>query len=223
MSTSSNFSEKADEIRTSGKWADLDKKVYSLTKNHNGHDVEHVQVLSALHDQNLSEYHALKTAWESDRKDPSLIAWRARNLLEISVYSLYCAQSKENALRFYKDTERDASELYQKVLKWGENLSIGETWVAELRKSKDNIDVKGKYLSTREAAESCNIFDYYDVTYKVLSKFSHPTAISIVPTPDKEADAELSNMFYHLGCMSFVNAFDVLQIVVSGLVSYPER
>src|SRR5581483_5978738 len=36
------------------------------------------------------------------------IAWTARNLLELSVWTRFCIMSEENAHRFYQDGARDA-------------------------------------------------------------------------------------------------------------------
>jgi len=41
------------------------------------------------------------------RGDIQPVAWHARNLLELMLYSRFCAKNRENALRFYTDAVRD--------------------------------------------------------------------------------------------------------------------
>ena len=65
-----------------------------------------VQVIGGLCFCVFSEYLSLKRAYEEDRdRGSSLLAWRARNLLELSVWSIYSAKGRENARRLYRAAE----------------------------------------------------------------------------------------------------------------------
>lgn len=44
---------------------------------------------------------------------------RARNLLELSVWSLYCAKDRTHARRLYEDAGRDVLGIYSAFEKWG--------------------------------------------------------------------------------------------------------
>jgi hypothetical protein len=48
------------------------------------------------------------------RGDIQQVAWHARNLLELMIYSRFCAKNRENALRFYTDAVRDIIDVNRK-------------------------------------------------------------------------------------------------------------
>lgn len=226
-----DFVQQADEIKTSGRWKALNEKVRCLADNNNGYDAWQVQVLAALCAQNFSEYLALKKAYEDSGSEPSLIAWRARNLLEISVWSLYCAQSTENARVFYEDAGRDVVGIYDAFTKWGKTTSQDDDWLGPIDGAKQDISARaasegiesleGAFKQVREAAASCKIGDHYRVSYKLLSKFAHPTAMVIMSTPDSEKEKLQKDIFYNEGCISFVNGFGALEGVLSVMLEYP--
>lgn len=226
-----DFVQQADEIKTSGRWMTLNEKVRCLADNNNGYDAWQVQVLAALCAQNFSEYLALKKAYEDSGSEPSLIAWRARNLLEISVWSLYCAQSTENTRVFYEDAGRDVLGVYKAFTDWGKATSQENDWLDPIEGAKQDISARaasegiesleGAFKQVREAAASCKIGDHYRVSYKLLSKFAHPTAMVIMSAPDSEKEKLQKDIFYNEGCMSFVNGFGALEGVLSVMLEYP--
>jgi hypothetical protein len=68
----------------------------------------------------FSEYLALKRAYADEReRESSLLAWRARNLLELSAWCLYCAKDRPHARRLYEDAGRDVLGIYSGFEKWG--------------------------------------------------------------------------------------------------------
>lgn len=227
-----SFIEQAKEIKTSGRWKALHEKIIRLADNHNGHEAWQVQVLEALCAKNFSEYLSLKKAYEDTGSEPSLLAWRARNLLEISVWSLYCAQSTENTRVFYEDAGRDVIGIYDAFTKWGKTTSQDDDWLGPLDSAKQDISARaasegiasleGAYKQVRDAAATCKIGEHYRVSNKLLSKFAHPTAMVIIAPPDNEKEQLQKDIFYNEGCMSFVNAFGALEGVLSVLVEHTE-
>ncbi|HEY8189444.1 MAG TPA: DUF5677 domain-containing protein, partial [Micavibrio sp.] len=183
----------AADIKKSGRWATLNQKIYQLADNHNGHEAWQVQVLAGLCAQNFSEYIALKKAYEETESEPSLLAWRARNLLEISVWSIYCAQSKENSRTFYEDAGRDVVGVYKAFLKWGKATSQDNDWLDRIEGAKQDISqraasegiesLEGTYQRVSNVAEECGMGQHFSLSYKKLSKFAHPTAMLIIATP----------------------------------------
>ena len=98
----------AADISTSGRWAAVNARIEYLAANPGVDNGWYVQVLGSLCFQMFSEYLLMKRSYEEERDaDSSLLAWRARNLLELSVWSIYCSKSRENARRIYEDAGRD--------------------------------------------------------------------------------------------------------------------
>lgn len=225
------FIQQADEIKTSGRWKALNDNILRLADNHNGHEEWQVQVFESLCFQNFSEYLSLKKAYEDSGSEPSLIAWRTRNLLEISIWSLYCAQNKENAWIFYEDAGRDVVGILNAFTKWGTATSQDNNWLDPIERAKQDISARaasegiesleGSYKQVRNAALECNVGDHFNLSYKFLSKFAHPTAMVIIAPPDSEKEKLQKEIFYDAGCMSFVNTFGTLEGVLSVLVTCP--
>lgn len=222
----------AADIKSSGRWGALNQKICQLAENHNGHEVWQIQVIAALCSKNFSEYFALKKAYEDQPvSEPSLLAWRARNLLEVSVWSSFCALSKDNARIFYEDAGRDVFDMYKAFTKWGKTTSQGQNWIDPIEKAKHEISrramnegimsLDGPYKKVSRAAEECGLGPYFALGYKELSKFSHPTAMLIMGDADPEKEKLQRDKFYSGGCMFFVGAFTVLEGMLSNLVDNP--
>jgi hypothetical protein len=228
-----SISEAAD-IQSSGRWGAMNQKLRQLADNHNGHAVWQIQVIAALCNKNFSEYFALKKAYEDQpESEPSLLAWRARNLLEVSVWSCFCAIGKDNARVFYEDAGRDVFDIYKVFTKWGKITSQGQNWIDPIEKAKHEISrraktegiksLDGTFKRVSSAAEECGLGPLFALGYKELSKFSHPTAMLIMGDADPEKEKLQRDMFYSNGCMFFVGAFTALEGLLSNLVDNPAQ
>ncbi|MBF0356394.1 MAG: hypothetical protein HQL43_14265 [Alphaproteobacteria bacterium] len=226
------YIKQAVEINSSGRCDSLNQKICLLADNHNGHENWQVKVLADLCFRNFSEYRALNKAYEAQAdSEPSLLAWRARNLLEISVWSSYCARSKENARVFYEDAGRDAVDLCKVLSEWGKATSQENDWLDPIEEAKLEISQRataegigsldGPYKQVRKAASACGFGDHFNVHNKLLSKYAHPTAMLVVASLDQEKQILLKDMFYSFGCMYFVGAFTPLERVLTALVECP--
>lgn len=221
----------AANIKSSGRWTALNEKIRQLADNDNGYEAWQVQVVAALCAQNFSEYIALKKAYEETGSEPSLLAWRARNLLEISVWSIFCAKTKENARVFYEDAGRDVMGVYTAFTEWGKSTSQGNDWLDPIENAKRNLSeralsegiesLEGRYKKVGRAAEECGIGQHFNLTYQKLSKFTHPTAMLILTPPNHGKEILQKNMFYSDGCMFFVGAFTALESCLSVMVEHP--
>src|SRR5258708_29492264 len=60
------------------------------------------------------------------------VAWRARNLLELSVWSTYSAKNGDNARRVYEDAGRDVRGVYDAFIKWGTATAQAADWLDPL-------------------------------------------------------------------------------------------
>ena len=131
----------AAEIKKSGRWVAMNQNIKNLANNTIEHEVSRVQVLATICFQNFSEYLALKAAYEAE-SEPSLLAWRARNLLEIAVWAIYCSASKENALEFYEEAHKDVEDIYKSFIKWEETTPQNNDWLKPIVNAKQDISQK---------------------------------------------------------------------------------
>ena len=115
----SRLVDEAANIPTSGRWAAVNERIEHLSANPGVDNDWWVQLFGCLCFQVFSEYLSLKCAHQDKRDEGSLLAWRARNLLELSVWCLYCSRSRENARRLYEDAGRDVIGLFSAFTKWG--------------------------------------------------------------------------------------------------------
>ncbi len=215
----------AAEIKKSGRWGAVNQKIRQLADNISEHQAWQIQVMASLCTQNFSEYLALKKAYEEEASEPSLLAWRARNLFEISIWSIYCAQSEKNARVFYKEAGQDVIDSFNAFTKWGKATSQSDDWLNSFEMAQQDISKRaasegiksldGAYKRIGEIAKACDMGQHYGLSYKILSKFSHPTAMLILATPDHDKEILQKNMFYGEGCMFFVGGFTALEGVLS--------
>lgn len=110
----------------------------------------------------------MKRGYADERdRESSLLAWRARNLLELSVWSLFCAKDRPHARRLYEDAGRDVLGIYSAFEKRGtatakeaDFLALFSTAKRELssRAAADGIaSLDGEFKRVNEAAEEIGI------------------------------------------------------------------
>jgi hypothetical protein len=152
-----------------------------------------------------------------------LTAWSARNLMEIDIWTAYCVASEANARRFYDDAMRDANDL-MKALKGfmdmavllGEFKNAQEQWsfsynqaLLEIERSADErgiADFQSKNTFIKEAADAVG-FTHFSFMNKLMSKFVHQTAMSVMLTsPFDEQRLDLRQIFGTAGTVEALNA-----------------
>jgi hypothetical protein len=114
----------AENTKTSGRWAAVNEEIKRLASNPGADNAWYIKLFISLCYNVVSEYLLIKTAHAEQHKgDVSLLAWRARNLLELSVWAMYFSKSKENARRLYEDAGRDVRDLFGAFKAWGEKTA----------------------------------------------------------------------------------------------------
>ena len=181
----------------------------------------HVHLFGSICYQVLSEYHRLESAYSAERENAPLLAWRARNLLELSVWATYFVTSRENARRLYEDAGRDILDLVSAFEKWGQATAQSTDWLGPLASGKQDLSLRaaaegidtleGSYKRVADAAKDCGMGDHFAVSFKMLSKFAHPTAMQILGAPDEGRDALQKDCFFSQGCLFFTGAFVALE------------
>lgn len=223
----SRFVNEAADIRTSGRWAAVNTRIEALAANPGPDNAWWVQLFASLCSQNFSEYLSMQRAYENKQNDDAaLLAWHARNLLELSVWSMYCANSRNNARRVYEDAGRDVHRIYDAFIQWGTAIALptdlldpivtAKHDVSERARLLDGIEsLDGPYKKVSEAAKECGIGGHFSVSYKLLSKFAHPTAMRILAPPDENKESLQRDWFFSHGCLFFTGAFDALESQLS--------
>lgn len=218
----SQFALEATKIKEGGRWAAMNEKIVTFTNNATTGNEWWTELLGSLCFQIFSEFLCLQNAYEKERADPALLAWRARNLLELSVWATYFASSVERARRFYEDAGRDAMEALKLFENWGKEtgqptdwlsaISVGQNDLSDLAASVGIADLSGKYMNVSNAAEECGLKEMFSILNKLLSKFAHPTAMQILGELDDKKLSLQREMFFGQGCCFFIGAFNALEI-----------
>jgi hypothetical protein len=220
---SSKLVDGAAAIASSGRWAAVNDRIETLAAHPGIDNAWWVQLFGALCSHSFSEYLLLKKAYENrQRDDVPLLAWRARNLLELSIWSTYCAQNRENARRVFEDAGRDASDLFEAFVKWGTATAQSVDWSNRLAFAKQDLSERafnnegidsldGAYKQVSDAAKKCGLGDHFRVGNKFLSKFAHPTAMRMLSSPDEKREDLQRDMFFSFGCLFFTGAFNALE------------
>lgn len=216
----------AAEIATSGRRDFMNARIRDLSANPHPDNNWWVHLIGSLCSQVFSEYNSLKGAYENKQaEDVPLLAWRARNLLELAVWSKYCTKDRANARRFFEDAGRDTHEIYDKLLDFGNaGLFTGETptdWSTPFEKAKRDLDTRaraegiesldGRYTSAGAAAKACGIGEQFILMNKILSKFAHPTALWIMAPPVEKCDEFPRTYYFRYGCWFFISAVQDLE------------
>jgi len=218
----SNFVAKAQDVKESGRWAALNEHIEKMAAEPGKGNGWYVQIYAQLCAQVFAEYHSLNRACEEPQyAEVSLLAWRARNLFELSIWAHYLAKGRKNARRLYEDAGRDAHELFATFEQWGKRNAEEPDWLEQIARGKTDLldraaqdGVEGldaRYMRVNTAAEECGLADMYKVMSKLLSKFVHPTALQILGIGDEEQVAKQRECFFGLGCLFFSEAFNALE------------
>jgi hypothetical protein len=212
----------AAEIATSGRWAAVNARIEALCANPGPDNAWWVQLFASLCSQTFSEYLSLKRAYENKQDDTPLLAWRARNLLELSVWAIYCAKSRDNARRVFEDAGRDTRDIFDAYIRWGKSTGQESDWLNPIAAAKQDLahrsrelsgieSLDGHYKAVSDAATECGFGEHFKVSFKLLSKFAHPTAMRILAPPDAKVEALQRDLFFSQGCLFFTGAFNALE------------
>src|SRR6266704_1131329 len=191
----SRLLDEAASISTSGRWTAVNESIERLSANPGVGNEWWVQLFGSLCFQIFSQYLSLKRAYEGKHDKSSLLAWRARNLLELSVWCIYCSKSRENARHLYEDAGRDVLGLFSAFTKWGTATAQDPEWLNLLTGAKQRLSqqavadgiasLDGPFTEVRDAAGDVGIGEQFRLSNRMLSKFAHPTAMQILGLHDE--------------------------------------
>ena len=132
---------------------------------------------SGVYAEDLSE------AYRRERVD--LLAQAMRNLMELNIWTRFCAMSEANAKRFFDDATRDLKEMLEvaQIVYTNVNREANQTLDAlltDLRGSAARFNIEdfdGQYTRVNDAARIVGVQFGHAKLYKVASKLAHPTAL----------------------------------------------
>jgi hypothetical protein len=223
------FVEHAASIAASGRWDAVNDTVKQWAARPKRHDeMWYGELFADLCFRVFHEYSALKEAYVAvpPNEDLALLSWRARNLLELSVWATFCAADRNNARQFFVDLGRDANNLLKAFQTWGEATNQSPDWfqlgldardgVANAALARGVASIDGQFTRVADAAGTVGIGHDFTLMNKLLSKFAHPTAMLILG--NSETRKMQKDSVYANGCLFFVGAFTALEnISKSGL------
>jgi hypothetical protein len=172
--------------------------------------------------------------WRAHGEDNiQYIAFALRNLLELMVWSHYCACSKENAARFRQDAARDMLGLASATDLFPGWIPRDKDEAARIINTKEGLqklalivgieESDTKYLSVSRAARelSPSIQTSFTSLNTVLSKFVHPTAMSVIGDFPQETVKGFSRGLLLLGTQIAVSILTTLAEVVPRVRDIP--
>ncbi|HIF25078.1 MAG TPA: hypothetical protein EYG21_02980 [Nitrospinaceae bacterium] len=216
-----NYIEWAESIFSSNRMKALLEKI----------DASDVSVLSSPHARTVFlsllralwyEYDGLIYDYKrNEHTSLSLLAWRTRNVLELNLWCRFCCEDKANAEIFFKEGSKDALNLVESLEAWGTKTDQPQDWFEDRKRSKEKVieeasmhghdDLDGKYIRISKAAEACGYGACFNLHYKFLSKFAHPTAFRLFIKDDKKEIARQAHSFLKQGALYFHDGFVKLE------------
>lgn len=160
-------------------------------------------LVTSLVNSTLREYKHLKIGL---RKYTGLLAWAARNMLELHIFTRYALASEENTRRFIGDRLIDGIELFSAVRTYAlyrdartDTTAVDETIrIAKEQKIAESINEE-RYLSTSALAAKLGMLEEFQYMNKVASKLVHPTAWSILAMNDEGEYAHFKPILFFAG------------------------
>jgi hypothetical protein len=99
-------------------------------------------------------------------------------------------KSRDNARRLYEDAGSDTLDLFAAFKAWGENTAQSTDWLDAFTNAGQDLSQRaalvgietldGSYKRVTDASTECAIENHYALSFKMLSKFAHPTAMQIL-------------------------------------------
>jgi hypothetical protein len=162
------------------------------------------------------------------------LAWRSRNILEVTVWALYCLSDKSRAYQFYGDRRRDLADWVSAFQQLAAFAAEFESLPEELDRSQfqrckeelealvhhiksgsqevglSNAAMNKSYKRLNNAAEDLgDEGKTFNRINTILSKFAHPTAFTIFTFPDQGIADQFADIFYVLGLTFAVTTLEI--------------
>jgi hypothetical protein len=144
-------------------------------------EVSQAEILQRLKDRMENESATLKKTYALGAQI-SMVAWLARNVLELLIWIRYCAKSPELAQKFLTDAIRDTIETLEvgtKLVPNADQLTGAKDTLVKMATEDGYEDLDEQFTMVSAAAKEVGAADAFRTFNKMLSKFAHPTAMLI--------------------------------------------
>jgi hypothetical protein len=214
----------AESIGTSGNRAALVKLAGEIMPNLSPTKARVAGVFERLATRTDSEFRSLMSVFYGRPMDIPQVAWRTRNLMELAIWCWWCALSEASALQFYDDAGRDKLDILLSIEEWGKRTGRSSDWLGRFTEEMEALHGQaadlviqsfGRHFTKVGAAARAlpgDMVAAYNHWNKDLSKFAHPTAMSVITPQSDEKRAEFNNYFYNEGCMHLLVAVHSLEV-----------
>lgn len=221
-----DYVESAEFIINSSRWKNIEKYLNSLNVSSLLTPQEEI-VFFEIFNGLGSEYHCLKyDYYENKFTSLSLLAWRARNLLELNTWIRFCCEDKANPTLFFFDAGKDQLDLEEKMQLWGKETDQPTEFFEQIERNKKNIkeqaekygitNLNSKYKSLSAASKMLKHHKTFHIHNKILSKFAHPTAMRLFTQRSKKEVADIAFYFFSQGCLFFYDGFSRIEKCIDG-------
>ena len=171
---------------------------------------QYADILLCLSSEAMMAY--MRLLKHVEEKNLRYSAFELRNLLELEVWTEYCGKSKENAQRLYDDAVRDVNGIMAACTRMSELVTVlPKSWVSGRITAEESLrrmsteagiqELDPNYLSVYHAAKeiSPEIGIVFSRVNTILSKFVHPTALSIRTVIPPKMAADFTSLFLSRG------------------------
>jgi hypothetical protein len=148
-----------------------------------------------------------------DEADTCKCALGARNLLELSCWASYVATSEDNARRLHEDALCDGQDLIAKVAKYqgiDHSIRSSQDQLDALLPLMEQIDADDRFLKVTDIAKALGVHNTFDVANKFVSKFVHPSSLSIQVQKLPKEKASVLSVLLELSTTLIETTFPIL-------------
>ena len=133
--------------------------------------------------------------------DLSQVSWRTRNLLELMVWTMHCANSEEAAKTFCEDALRDGVDAMKTPASFtlSQEMNDLRKQILDLTKHMGLDGIEEDYTRVARVAQGLGLGDMWRFTNKGLSKLAHPTAFAVIYPLTGDNENCTRTYFYHIG------------------------
>jgi hypothetical protein len=177
------------------------------------------------------QYHLKRARQECE---VNYIAWAARNILELRIWTLFASSSRENALRFHKDQyvdglsavramERAAQRVPRDVdaecLRAAANVLRKPM---EERAKLEGVDESLPFLSAKVLSKQFQLDGEFEVFQVLCSKLLHSTGFSVLVAQNRDQRESTVDNIFRFGAMYALSILDELNshLKAEGLPTY---
>jgi len=191
------------------------------------HPFWHLNVFIGIAHETLKMQFHLKRAYKE--RELNYLAWAARNLLELRIWSMYVAKSEQNAWRFHQDQFIDGLTSVRSMEKAADKVGRAAdaeflrlnaaALRAKLKPLADNAGVTeaNKYLSPKLVAKELDIAGEFDVHNTITSKLLHATGFSVLVAGDEVSTTSTMDSCFAYAASNGLSILDKLNAHMKSL------